>query len=168
MDKKEREYAKRYYNIHQEERKEYQKKYRGAHPQEVKEYYNTHSEKFKKKGRDRYLTHLRETKEYNQNYYLSYKEQIKEKVIRYCHTPEGHKNKKKNRFKRRSLGFMPLNKHFTDSDAHHIDEQRVIYMPKEMHQSVYHSVFKNTNMRIINILAFRWLESEELNNLALR
>jgi hypothetical protein len=55
--------------------------------------------------------------------------------------------------KRRGLSFIPLNEWFVGCEAHHIDEEFVIHIPKEMHKSVYHSVIRNINMDKINDLA---------------
>ena len=59
--------------------------------------------------------------------------------------------------KRREFDFIPLNKPFEGADAHHIDKNYVIYIPKEVHQSIYHSVLKNINMDEINAVAFNYL-----------
>ena len=53
----------------------------------------------------------------------------------------------------RNFGFIPLNEWFEGCEAHHIDKEFVIHIPKEMHRSVWHSVTKNINMDKINDLA---------------
>ena len=55
--------------------------------------------------------------------------------------------------RRRGLGFIPLNDWFPGCEAHHIDKEFVIHIPKEMHRSIYHSVTQNINMEKINALA---------------
>ena len=60
----------------------------------------------------------------------------------------------------RNLGFIPLNNPFENSEAHHIDRNYVIYIPKEVHRSVYHSIIKNINMDEINTIAFNYLSKE--------
>jgi len=65
--------------------------------------------------------------------------------------------KKQNNKRHRNLGFIPLNEYFQGADAHHIDKNYVIYIPKEVHQSIYHSVLKNINMDEINAVAFNYL-----------
>lgn len=55
--------------------------------------------------------------------------------------------------KRRQLGYIPLNDWFIGCEGHHIDKEFIIYVPKEMHRSIYHSVTKNINMNLINDLA---------------
>jgi hypothetical protein len=59
--------------------------------------------------------------------------------------------------KRRQLDFVPLNEWFKDADAHHLDFNYIIYIPKEIHRSIYHSVLKDINMDIINAVAFNYL-----------
>lgn len=55
--------------------------------------------------------------------------------------------------KRRQLGYIPLNDWFIGCEGHHIDKEFIIYVPKEMHRSIYHSVIRNINMDKINDLA---------------
>lgn len=59
----------------------------------------------------------------------------------------------------RSLGWIPLNKSFEGSEGHHIDFDFVIYVPKELHQSVRHSLSKNINMEEINSKALDFLKN---------
>ena len=61
--------------------------------------------------------------------------------------------------KHRSFDFIPLNEYFEGADAHHIDKVYVIYVPKEMHRSINHSVLKNKNMDEINALAMNYLNT---------
>lgn len=59
--------------------------------------------------------------------------------------------------RRRILGFIPLNKPFTGCEGHHIDNEQVIYIPKELHRSVYHRQSDGYGMAQINVLATSWL-----------
>lgn len=67
---------------------------------------------------------------------------------------------RKQKAKRRALGFIPLNLWFAGSDGHHIDREHVIYIPRELHQSVRHNVWNGRNMKEINDKAFAWLSSQ--------
>ena len=59
--------------------------------------------------------------------------------------------------KRRELfGFIPINKIFKNSEGHHIDLNYVLFIPKELHKSVWHSNIKDINMDEINNLAEEW------------
>ena len=66
-----------------------------------------------------------------------------------------------------SLRSMHLNKWKPNHHAHHIDEYHVVFIPKEMHESVRHSLVDGTNMDIINDLAMKYFNStfkgDELN-----
>jgi len=66
---------------------------------------------------------------------------------------------RKHSAKRRALGFDPLNEPFSGCAAHHIDRERVIYIPLELHKSVGHNVFTGYRMEEINSLAFQWLNA---------
>jgi len=60
--------------------------------------------------------------------------------------------------KRRELfGFIPLNNPEIDGwVGHHLDLNYVIFIPEEVHKSIYHSVTKNINMDIINDKVYEW------------
>lgn len=62
--------------------------------------------------------------------------------------------------KRRCLGCKTINKYFDDCNAHHFNKEMIIFVPKNIHQSILHSVLKNRNMIEINSLTFTWLESQ--------
>ena len=59
--------------------------------------------------------------------------------------------------RRRSFGFIPLNTYRDGDEAHHINKELVIYIPKSIHKSIHHSVLKNKNMDKINSVAFSYL-----------
>jgi hypothetical protein len=50
-----------------------------------------------------------------------------------------------------------LNDMFEGANCHHIDEEKVICIPKQLHDSVKHSVETGKNMDEINDLAFDWM-----------
>lgn len=70
-------------------------------------------------------------------------------------------NIRRMRFKRRELGFIELNDSFIGADAHHLDKEFVLYIPKELHRSVYHNMFTGQNMEEMNDLAIEF-EMERL------
>ena len=59
--------------------------------------------------------------------------------------------------RRRQLGRDTLNEYFEGSDAHHIDQQHIIYIPTKLHDSVRHSLNKPETMERINCKVFCWL-----------
>jgi hypothetical protein len=63
----------------------------------------------------------------------------------------------KRRAKRRILGFVLLNTRFEGSEGHHINRSDVIYIPKELHRSIYHRQTDGLGMEQINALATSWL-----------
>ncbi len=123
------EYKKKYQQEHKEEAKEYNRKYQQEHKEEAKEYQQEHKE---------------EAKEYQKKY---------EKTLK------GKITRKKASSKRRNLKFNPLNKYFEESEAHHIDEINVIYIPTILHKSIWHDLKNNINMNEINLKAWDFLES---------
>jgi len=58
---------------------------------------------------------------------------------------------------RRVLGYDVLNEEFEGSEAHHIDTEHVVFIPKKLHRSVWHSQNKPDTMTKINTLVFCWL-----------
>lgn len=58
--------------------------------------------------------------------------------------------------KRRELGYVALNAPFFGSEGHHIDWERVVYIPKELHRSISHDVRTGRNMEKINTLVQKW------------
>ncbi len=55
------------------------------------------------------------------------------------------------------FGFIPLNNCEIDGwVGHHIDYNYVIYIPYELHHSIYHSVTKDINMNMINDKVYEW------------
>ena len=58
----------------------------------------------------------------------------------------------------RDLGFIPLNSPFDGSEGHHIDKDYVVYIPKELHDSIPHCVATGKNMKEINKLALDYFE----------
>lgn len=67
----------------------------------------------------------------------------------------------KQKSKRRKLGYRCLNKRFPNSHGHHIDKENVIFIPKELHKSIYHNVWNGKGMQEMNARAFGWIASQE-------
>jgi hypothetical protein len=62
--------------------------------------------------------------------------------------------------RRRILDFIPLNKPFDGAEGHHLDKERVVYIPKVVHRSIPHNVFTGYNMAEINALALTYIPKE--------
>lgn len=54
---------------------------------------------------------------------------------RYSHSIKGRIADRKHKNKRRGLGWIPLNDYFSNSVAHHIDNDHIVYVPKRIHES---------------------------------
>lgn len=60
--------------------------------------------------------------------------------------------------KRKQFGFVPLNDCSIDGwVGHHLDLNYVIFIPEELHKSIWHSVTKDVNMDIINDKVYEWV-----------
>lgn len=80
----------------------------------------------------------------------------KEVALRYDRTSNGKVMKQKKDAKHRQLGFIPLNEVQENCVAHHISENFVIYIPKKLHESMYHNIWNWKNMNIMNKYAFEF------------
>lgn len=66
--------------------------------------------------------------------------------------------------KRRKMGFIPLNKRFKNSNAHHINNDYVIFIPKEMHvgKENSHNHYTGQGMKEMNKKAFKYLYENQI------
>ena len=62
--------------------------------------------------------------------------------------------------RKRELGFESINEHFPGGVWHHINENDVICIPEELHQSIYHNQVTGQGMIEINDLAMEFLLAE--------
>ena len=129
-----REYYKKYHKIHPEKTKQTNEKWRLKHPEYGKQYMKQY-----------YKEHKEQEAQYNKQWKLEHPDKIRKLYIK-------HWNKRE-----RNFGFFPLNEYFEGSVAHHIDYNFIIYIPEEVHRSIYHSVLKNINMDEINAVAWNYL-----------
>lgn len=53
-----------------------------------------------------------------------------------------------------------INKHFPNSNKHHIDRDTIIFIPIELHRSIPHNIWDGKNMDTINDLALEWFCDE--------
>ena len=118
------------------------------------------SKEYDKRNREK---RVEERREYQEKYYQENGEKKIEYLKKYLKTSKGKivKSKidaKSHAKRKRALGFEPLNEWFPESEAHHIDKNTVIYIPKELHRSISHNVFTGKGMEEINKLAFEFLE----------
>ena len=135
-------YNKAYYLAHMEQMKARNKSYNLAHPEYMREYRSTHP--------DRQKINI-------EKWHLAHPENLKKQQKKYRQTLKGKGTRLKHNAVRRQLGFIPLNEYFKGSEGHHVDRERVIYIPLELHQSIWHSITQNKNMDAINKVAFNFL-----------
>ena len=138
FDKK--SYMKQWRKDNKEHKREYDKQWLKDHPKYMDQY------------RDKY-------KEYMKKYYIENREQMLERHKQYkIENPENIKEiRRRSKSKRRCLGFNLLNKYFKDSEAHHINKDDVIYIPKELHRNIRHCLETNRNMGEINNIAMSYI-----------
>ena len=155
------EYMKQYLIEHKEEKAEYDKQRCIDHKEDRAEYnkqwYKDHREEKNRRSKQYDLVHREEKAEYNKQRYLNNCEELKKFTKQYRQSPEGKITQQRHSFKRRDLGFIPLNKYFEGSEAHHISENFIIYIPYEIHHSIYHNIWTWQGMDAMNKLAVEWL-----------
>ena len=99
--------------------------------------------------------------ECGKRHYQKHKESIAEYRKKYNQSLNGKAVKLANQHKRRRyLGHIPLNNPFHGCNGHHISRNYVIYIPAELHKSIWHSLTKNINMTEINKLAIEFLGND--------
>jgi len=143
---------KKYYKAYRDERLAHQKQYYKEHRDEISAYYEEH--------RNEILAHYKEHRDEMLAYKKLYRKTHKNGILAYIkrwreqNKDRWHEIVRKNKSKRRNLDFVPLNEWFEGSEAHHICPTFVIYIPKELHRSIKHSVLRWENMDKINQLAW--------------
>jgi len=149
-------------------RKEYDAKYRLTHLEkrraESVAWLLANPEKGREATKKYRLTHKEKMRNSCKKWRLNNPEKLKAGIDKWqlANPNKVKEAKSKNKAKRKQFGFIPLNNYFNDSNGHHIDSERVIYIPTEMHEYNRHSVLKDRGMAKINTLSFNWLEAEEL------
>jgi len=134
-------YNKKYYEEHKEESKQYRK----INHQQLLEYKKKYRQEHKEETKQYHKANRKQLLNYNKQWKINHPEKMKEMNVRQTS-------------KRRFLGFLPLNKPFKDSEAHHINRNDIIYIPKELHQSISHSIKTGRNMEEMNKLAMDFIK----------
>ena len=127
-----------YNEEHKEGKKEYMQKYREENKEGLKEY-------------------DRQRNKYHKKHYQENKEEISEYMAKNERTEKGKAIRKEANSRRRGLGFLELNEPFEDSEAHHINENTIVYIPKKLHKSIYHNLKTGQGMVEINNKVVEWL-----------
>ena len=171
---------KEYYNKNKEKILANQKEYHIKHREQIlpkqkiygKQYRTLNSEKEKERKKQYYQDNIEKINQYLKQWIEkkpSYqKEYQKEYRKQYLKTPNGKISKKKSFAKRkRELSYIVLNKSEATMpffEGHHLDKEYVLFIPKELHRSIYHNIYTGYNMDIINEKAIDWyIEYNKLN-----
>jgi len=120
--------------------------------------YNANRQKAIEKAKEWNKANPEKHKAYNLKYPLAIHE-AKNAAWRAANPDKERRIYEKQNAQRRSLGFVPLNSWFLGCEAHHINPQDVVYIPKDLHRSLPHNLFTGKNMERINILAQQFLSS---------
>lgn len=147
-----------YKNI--ENRRICSRRWKENNPEYYKEYRKNNKDKRNEQSRQWHINHreqeiqrIKQWRESNPQHCLKYQRQYYKthpKIVR--EIGRRHENKRK-----RNLGFNILNEFFKDSEAHHINNNDVIYIPKEIHQNIRHCLETGRNMLEINKIAMNYI-----------
>lgn len=123
-------------------------------------YYRQHIKQIKK-NRKKYCKNNKEIiSERTIEYYQKNREHITELHRQYLKTPSGKIANRKSKYKHnRNLGYNILNPQDSSNieyEGHHINLNDVLFIPKNLHKSVSHSVLMDRNMNKINLIAIEW------------
>ena len=129
--------------------------------------------------------HIEDEKRYSKNYYIQNKTKCLNKSLNW-NKENGSKManaslrwrkknplivktlNKKARARRNKWGFNPLNEYFGGSHGHHLhinNNSDVMYIPKELHNSIRHSYNNLESMNEINDAAFKWYYSQNIESI---
>jgi len=150
-----KEYNKQYYIDNKEKHDERHRLYRKNNPEEIAEmqrlWRKDNPEYNKLYKRQYYEDNLEYMREYNRGIY--YKNPGRNKQYLKTHPEKRREQNARNHHNRRDLGFNPLNECFRGSEAHHINNNDVVYILKELHRSIWHCLKTGKGMERINQLA---------------
>ena len=156
-----REYDKEYYKRNRKKKIEVAVKWQKDHKEYSKEYKKnwllinseripSYNRKYRENNREEILKRNKESYNNNPNKFIR-------RVKEYNKTEKGKVTRQRVKARRRDLGFKPLNNYFEGSEAHHLDETNIIYIPKEVHQSIWHCLETGENMKEINSYAMNYI-----------
>jgi len=70
---------------------------------------------------------------------------------------------KKSNAKKKGLDFIPLNKYFKGSEAHHVNKKHVVYIPLSSHKKYPHKLdVEDENLKILNTIAQEYIKRDRL------
>ena len=178
------EYNKQYNEDNKEKRTEYRKNNKEKIKLYKKQYNIDNKEAIKCYNKQYYVDNKEELNIRNKQYYVDNKESINFQHKQYCKentekiyirsrqyykdNPERiRRYRNKSEAKRRGWGTPnSINKYFKNSHLHHLhlnnDHRIAIYIPTDLHKSVWHTYNRPETMAIINTLVFEWLATQDI------
>ena len=145
------------------------KQYRDAHKNESKQYYEDNREAANLRSKQYYKDNKIEMNICSKQYHKNNKEKLKLSAKQYYknHPEVIRKNRNKTNAKRKGwLSPQSINNWFENSHLHHLhlnENHRIaIYIPADLHKSVWHTYNRSETMAIINMLAFEWLATQDI------
>ena len=169
---RQRIYKKKYCLTHSNQLKVASKKYYESHKEQRKVsdsiYYQSHKEQINKRSRKWAESNLEKARKAIKKFCSTYPERNRASCLRWRlkhpnyskkwrQTLEGKNSIRRMDARRRNFGFIPLNDSFPGAEGHHINLNYVIYIPKKLHRSVWHSITSGQGMKEINKKAFEFL-----------
>ena len=142
--------------LYPERAKEYYKNNKETILEQKREYYDNNKESILGQKKEYQLKKSKKIKEYNKKYRLEHPDYSKE----WRQTKNGKAWIIMANARRRNLGSIGLNEPFDDSEFHHFNNDYGIYIPAEIHRSIYHNLKTGQGMEMINKEAFEFLEWE--------
>ena len=141
--------------ITREKSTERMNKWRKDNPERFKEikkkFRLTHSEQIKQEMKQWRKNNPEYDKQYDKEHSKEIEQWTKNNPDKYSQIQQRHNNK------RRSLGFIPVNKWFESSDFHHLNKEGLgIYVPTKLHDNIRHNIWTEKNMKEMNTLAVQW------------
>lgn len=133
---------------------EYKRKQDEKYRELNKKYFPIYRKQYRKNNKEK-------LKRAGKKYYKNNKEKLREKKKKYKKSDKGKESIRKSQAKRKGFGFNPLNNPFPNCEGHHLNYEYVIFIPKDLHRSIQHSVIHNRNMHEINTLAIDYYWEEK-------
>jgi hypothetical protein len=130
----------------------------------MQRYYDNKEEILKKRAKH-YVENKERLLAKHREYYRQNEDAIKEQIHTYSASPRGREVDRLKRFRRKDFGMKPIDKPFDGSAFHHmhleingqIDKAIGIYIPYDLHVSIFHNNYTGQGMREINKAALLWL-----------
>jgi len=142
-----------------ERHKRWQREHREQCHENARRYRQTHKTEEAERARRYVALNKERVAKRRKHYNQEHKEECRTRTRQWLKTPKGRACKARRDAKRRhNLGFLPLNAPFEGAHAHHIDKDRVIYIPAETHRSVPHCLATGKGMDEMNKLALAYMQ----------